>query len=109
MLRLILICLVVLGLGVVLYSRLAGPAVPVTEVPVLSEYGSYQGANNRHRLLPHAGVDFGGPLGSPVIAAADGVVSDLVDSPTGCGRGVVLSHPEFRRYTVSCHLVRIWC
>jgi murein DD-endopeptidase MepM/ murein hydrolase activator NlpD len=103
-LRLTLVCLAVLSLGFLVYSWLGRPAVSVTEVPMLSEYGSYQGANNRHRLLPHAGVDFGGRLGSPVIAAADGVVSDLVDWPTGCGRGVVLSHPEFRRYTVYCHL-----
>jgi murein DD-endopeptidase MepM/ murein hydrolase activator NlpD len=102
-LRLTLVCLAVLSLGFLVYSWLGRPAVSVTEVPMLSEYGSYQGANNRHRLLPHAGVDFGGRLGSPVIAAADGVVSDLVDWPTGCGRGVVLSHPEFRRYTVYCH------
>lgn len=107
MLRLAVACLAVLGLGFLLYSWLARPATPVTEVPVLSEYGSHQGANNRHRFLRHAGVDFGGPPGSPVIAAADGAVSDLVDGPMGCGRGVVLSHPEFRRYTVYCHLQEI--
>ena len=107
MLRLTVVCLAVLGLGFLVYSRLARPAVPVTEVPMLSEYASHQGANHLFRLLPHAGVDFGGPLGSPVIAAADGVVRELIDWPSGCGRGVILSHPEFRRYTVYCHLQEI--
>ena len=104
MVRLLVICLAVLGLGLVVYSRLEPPAASVTEVPVLSQYRSYKGANNLPRLLAHAGVDFGGPLGSPVIAAADGVVFELIDWPPGCGRGIILSHPEFRRYTAYCHL-----
>jgi murein DD-endopeptidase MepM/ murein hydrolase activator NlpD len=107
LLRPVVLGLAVLGLGLVLYSWLARPAASVTEVPVLSEYRSYKGANNLPRLLPHAGVDFGGPLGSPVIAAADGVVAHVIDWPPGCGRGVILSHAEFRRQTVYCHLQEI--
>ena len=36
----------------------------------------------------HAGVDFGSWLGAPVLAAADGIVSRIIDSPSGCGHGV---------------------
>jgi murein DD-endopeptidase MepM/ murein hydrolase activator NlpD len=107
LLRVAVVLLAVLGLALLLYSWLARPATSVTEVSVLSEYRSYKGANNLQRLLPHAGVDFGGPLGSPVIAAAEGVVSDLIDWPPGCGRGVILSHPDFKRYTAYCHLQEI--
>ena len=79
------------------------PDLP-SEVSVLSDYRSLKGANKLPRLLSHAGVDFGGPPGSPVIAAAEGVVIHLTDWPPGCGLGVILSHPEFKRYTAYCHL-----
>ncbi len=74
------------------------------EVVILSTYRSYNGANNRPRLRRHAGVDFGGRLGAPVLAAADGVVSRIIDWPPGCGHGVVIEHPGFRRWTAYCHM-----
>lgn len=100
----VIVLLVVLAAGLLAYwyARRA-PDLP-SDVAVLSTYNSRDGANKLQRLLPHAGVDFGGPLGSPVIAAADGVVADLIDWPPGCGRGVILSHGEFKRYTAYCHL-----
>lgn len=104
MLRLAVVLLTALGIGLLLFDWLGGAAPVPKEVPVLSEYRSLKGANDLQRLQRHAGVDFGGPLGSPVIAAADGVVTNLIDSPPGCGRGVILSHREFRRYTAYCHL-----
>jgi murein DD-endopeptidase MepM/ murein hydrolase activator NlpD len=100
----VIVLLVVLAAGLLAYwyARRA-PDLP-SDVAVLSTYNSRDGANKLQRLLPHAGVDFGGPLGSPVIAAADGVVADLIDWPPGCGRGIILSHGEFKRYTAYCHL-----
>ena len=74
------------------------------EVIILSTYRSYNGANNRPRLRRHAGVDFGGKLGAPVLASADGVVSRIIDWPPGCGHGVVIEHPGFRRWTAYCHM-----
>jgi murein DD-endopeptidase MepM/ murein hydrolase activator NlpD len=74
------------------------------EVVILSSYRSYNGANNRPRLRRHAGVDFGGRLGAPVLASADGVVSRIIDWPPGCGHGVVIEHPGFRRWTAYCHM-----
>jgi len=52
-------------------------------VVILSPYRSLVGANARPRLRPHAGVD-----------------------EPGCGVGVVLSHPGFKRWTAYCHLTR---
>lgn len=101
------VLLAALVVGYLAFSYLRRDGNVPSEVPVLSTYRSLDGANKRQRLLPHAGVDFGGPLGSPVIAAADGVVSDLIDGPPGCGRGIVMSHGEFKRYTAYCHLQEI--
>src|SRR6266436_6187083 len=75
-------------------------------VTILSAYGSRAGANELPRLRPHAGVDLAAPVGTPVLAAADGTVSLLIDYEQGCGNGVVLAHPAFRRWTVYCHLTR---
>jgi len=74
------------------------------EVVILSTYRSYKGANNQPRLRRHAGVDFGGQLGAPVLASADGVVSRIIEWPPGCGHGVVIEHPGFRRWTAYCHM-----
>ena len=97
-----------LGLAVVLF--LAAPVLATADeaadVVILSPYRSLLGANARPRLLPHAGVDFAVPVGTPVLAAARGVVARLIDYEPGCGIGVVLSHPAFKRWTVYCHLSR---
>src|SRR5258705_11048721 len=94
------------GLAVALL--LAAPAVAAAEraadVVIPSPYRSRVGANTRPRLLPHAGVDFAAPVGTPVLAAADGVVRLLIDYEPGCGVGVVLAHPRFKRWTAYCHL-----
>ena len=79
-------------------------AVAAEEVIILSPYRSYDGANNRPRLRRHAGVDFGGQLGAPVLAAADGVVSRIINWPPGCGNGVVIAHSGFKRWTAYCHM-----
>jgi murein DD-endopeptidase MepM/ murein hydrolase activator NlpD len=96
------------GLAVaVLLAASAGAAAEETgDAVILSPYRSRLGANGRPRLLPHAGVDFAAPVGTPVLASADGVVSLLIDYEPGCGVGVVLSHPRFKRWTAYCHLTR---
>lgn len=96
--------------GLALVTILASPpasgqtSVATDEVIILSTYRSYNGANNRPRLSRHAGVDFGGRLGAPVLAAADGVVSRIINWPPGCGNGVVIEHPDFKRWTAYCHM-----
>jgi murein DD-endopeptidase MepM/ murein hydrolase activator NlpD len=32
------------------------------------------------------------------------VVTFVIDSPTGCGHGVVIEHPPFERWTAYCHM-----
>jgi murein DD-endopeptidase MepM/ murein hydrolase activator NlpD len=89
--------------GVQLLTR-AAPAPAADAPPILSAYRSLDGANKARRLFRHAGVDFGAAAGTPVIAAADGRVVQVIDWGPGCGRGVILEHPEFKRYTAYCHL-----
>lgn len=89
-------------LGAVALAACGGPTV-------LSTYQSMIGSNQGARFAAHAGVDFGDPAGAPVLAAADGQVVSLANAPTyydrdTCGRGVLLSHSKFGRYTVYCHL-----
>jgi len=89
-------------------SRASGQGLgSADEVVILSNYRSYNGANNLPRRRPHAGVDFGSWPGAPVLAAADGIVSRIIDSPSGCGHGVVIEHPGFERWTAYCHLQSI--
>jgi murein DD-endopeptidase MepM/ murein hydrolase activator NlpD len=95
-----------LAVAVLLAASAVAAAEEAARVVILSPYRSLVGANGRPRLLPHAGVDFAAPLGTPVLAAADGVVSRLIDYEPGCGTGVVLSHPAFTRWTAYCHLTR---
>jgi murein DD-endopeptidase MepM/ murein hydrolase activator NlpD len=94
--------------GLVLAAILAPAAAQTgaaTDEPIiLSPYRSYNGANNLPRRARHAGVDFGGRLGAAVLAAADGVVSRVINWPPGCGNGVVIEHAGFKRWTAYCHM-----
>ena len=106
--RWLLLALVLAGAaaGVQYFTRAA--PVPAADAPlVLSKYRSLDGANKRPRLFRHAGVDFGASAGTPVIAAADGRAVQLMDGGPGCGLGVILEHPEFKRYTAYCHLQEV--
>ena len=95
-----------LAVAVLLAAAAVAAAEETADAVILSPYRSRLGANGRPRLLPHAGVDFAAPVGTPVLASADGVVSLLIDYEPGCGVGVVLSHPRFKRWTAYCHLTR---
>lgn len=93
-----------LAAALVLPLPLARPGAAADEAIILSTYRSYTGANNRLRFRRHAGVDFGAYLGAPVLAAADGVVSRMIKGASGCGQGVVIEHPGFKRWTTYCHM-----
>lgn len=73
---------------------------------VISDYMSMRGANLGPRKLPHAGVDFWAPYGSPALAAADGEVASVL-LRFGCGNGIILSHSKFGKATVYCHLSEV--
>ena len=104
-LRWVLLGVVLAGAaGAVQFFTRTAP-VPAADAPlILSAYRSLDGANKLQRLSRHAGVDFGAAAGTPVIAAAEGRVVQLIDYGPGCGLGVILEHPEFKRYTAYCHL-----
>jgi len=95
-----------LALAAVLVPPPASGQAPAAtdEVVILSTYRSYNGANNLPRASRHAGVDFGSPLGAPVLAAADGTVSRFLNWPTGRANGVVIAHTGFKRWTAYCHM-----
>jgi murein DD-endopeptidase MepM/ murein hydrolase activator NlpD len=93
-----------LGATLVLPLAVGGPVAALDEVLILAPYRSYTGANMLPRRLAHPAVDFAGQLGAPVLAAADGVVSRVLDSAAGCGNGVVIEHESFERWTVYCHM-----
>lgn len=93
-----------LAVAVLLATSAVAAGEEAAGVVILPPYRSLVGANARPRLRPHAGVDFAVPVGTPVLAAADGVISMLIDYEPGCGIGVVLSHPGFKRWTAYCHL-----
>lgn len=55
------------------------------------------------RITPHKGVDFSMPIGTPIIAPADGVVEKIAYQAGGAGRYIMLRHG--RQYqTVYMHL-----
>ena len=76
------------------------------EFAILSSYRSLVGVDARPRQWAHTGIDIAAPAGTPVLAAADGMVFRLIDYEPGCGVGVVLAHPPFSRWTAYCHLTR---
>jgi murein DD-endopeptidase MepM/ murein hydrolase activator NlpD len=95
---------IALGVILALPLTIGHPAAAADEVLILSRYRSYTGANMLPRRYGHPAVDFAAQAGDPVLAAADGVVSDIIASPAGCGNGVVIEHQGFDRWTVYCHL-----
>lgn len=61
---------------------------PVDRAFVVSRYGSPRGGRR------HAGIDFDGERGDPIVAAADGVVTYAGSGMAGYGRTVVLDHGD---------------
>ena len=94
------------GRMLVFWAALAsfGDACAPPRPSILSGYRSRVGANQRPRLAVHAGVDFAGAMGEPVLAAADGEVLHLTLDPVGCGLGVLVAHWDFHLFTTYCHL-----
>src|SRR5688572_16904953 len=70
------------------------PFDPATTTPKGGEFGS-KTANGKKRPAPHRGHDFsfGGALGTPIPAIADGVVR-ATSSDGALGNCVALEHPD---------------
>jgi murein DD-endopeptidase MepM/ murein hydrolase activator NlpD len=58
----------------------------------------------RDFISPHSGVDFGGRVGDPVIAPADGVVIRIWRDHDICGNGLLMNHKPFGLFTIYCHM-----
>jgi murein DD-endopeptidase MepM/ murein hydrolase activator NlpD len=78
-------------------------------VEVLSGYRDLLKPCGFPRVGAHPAVDFGGAIGDPVYAAADGrVMNVLVDAPQRpCGNGLRLAHQGFDRYTLYCQMLDV--
>lgn len=74
--------------------------------PVISRFGDWHGAGGGPRPWQHAGLDIRAPIGTPVLAAADGEVLRAGTRPFA-GKMVVLGHAEDVT-TVYMHLSEIW-
>ncbi|WP_245853279.1 murein DD-endopeptidase MepM [Pasteurella oralis] len=72
---------------------------------VSSHFNPYRRHPVTGRIAPHKGVDFAMPVGTPIIAPADGIVEKVAYQANGAGRYIVMRHG--REYqTVYMHLSR---
>lgn len=78
---------------------------PVNPPRITSPFNPHRMHPVLHRVMPHQGTDFGAATGTPVMAAAEGVV---VFRGWGGATGnlVRLSHPQLNLETGYAHLVR---
>ena len=84
----------------VVFSGCGGPRV-------LSGFGDRLGPEGFLRTDgPHRGVDVGGPIGWPVLAAADGRVVLARDNGDACGLIVILAHRHGAE-TIYCHMSQV--
>jgi len=83
----------------------SGPLVGVIPPPILSRFGEWRGEGGSARPARHAGIDIRGTTGTPVLAAADGLVL-RTGSQAFAGRMVVVAH-DLDLATVYYHLSTI--
>jgi murein DD-endopeptidase MepM/ murein hydrolase activator NlpD len=67
------------------------PVALLTPPPILSRFGEWRGEGGAARPARHAGIDIRAATGTPVLAAADGVVL-RTGSQAFAGRLVVVAH-----------------
>jgi murein DD-endopeptidase MepM/ murein hydrolase activator NlpD len=79
----------------VLPPRDTGPAPLPAPVPppIVSSFGAWRGEGGGPPAVRHAGIDIRAPVGTPVLAAADGVVL-RTGTQAFAGRLVILGHAE---------------
>ena len=55
----------------------------------------------------HMGIDYGCPLGTMILASADGIVHTVGEMPAGYGKYVIISHGNGKYQTLYAHLSQI--
>ncbi len=65
--------------------------LPINSPSVISDFGAKYGVKGGSRSSTHEGIDFHGPVGAPVLAAADGIVLKK-GFEKGLGRFVFMDH-----------------
>ena len=55
----------------------------------------------------HMGIDYGCPLGTKILASADGIVTTVGEMPAGYGKYVVLRHGNGKYETLYAHLSQV--
>jgi murein DD-endopeptidase MepM/ murein hydrolase activator NlpD len=99
-----------------LHGRIVSSAVLLIacggDAHVINSYKSSMGMVGGFRVQPHSGVDFEGGVGSPVLAADDGLVVSHIEAPAGGGTCILLEHHCARckpsvYFTSYCHLHRV--
>ncbi len=77
---------------------------PVVGAPITQYFGQheigYPGSPG------HDGIDYGVPVGSPVIAVADGIVKWVANDPSGFGLYIRIFHPAHSFHSFLGHLSR---
>jgi murein DD-endopeptidase MepM/ murein hydrolase activator NlpD len=76
---------------------------------VLSPYRATLNPGGGARGGAHPAIDFGGRIGDPVLAAADGIVVGVYrEGPhRPCGNGLHIWHSGFMRHTIYCQLAEV--
>ncbi|TSC82345.1 MAG: peptidase M23 [Parcubacteria group bacterium Gr01-1014_20] len=85
---------------------------PVKTVKITQRYGVTEFAKKNYRGQHHNGLDLGGPIGTPILAAGDGIVINVADQDQyrGCrggayGKLIVVKHKNGLT-TLYAHLSR---
>jgi murein DD-endopeptidase MepM/ murein hydrolase activator NlpD len=81
-----------------------GWRTPVPLARITSRFNPHRMHPVLHIIMPHNGVDFAAPVGTPVYATAAGTVTS-VGNAGPCGNRVEISHPN-NIQSIYCHLSR---
>jgi murein DD-endopeptidase MepM/ murein hydrolase activator NlpD len=61
-------------------------------IPITQNFGENPGAYARFGVVAHTGIDYGCPIGTPVLAVLDGQASAVKFDPAGYGNYVMIAH-----------------
>jgi len=84
-----------------------GWRIPVPSARIASRFNPHRMHPTLHVVMPHNGVDFAAPTGTPIYAAASGTVKTVGDSGP-CGNMVQIEHGTAASSLISsyCHMSR---